>query len=334
MPISDQQLHDTIEKIYSTVPGSLPGAHWRSMFKVVDELIPIWGAWLGHSEWWLQEDYREGYQEFYKLPDNFAASYFAVSTEGEKGEGDPLVMKALMASDSNSLRLSEVLPERETRTATDAYQEWGKQFGIFDAVMFHDVFPGTQASILIAFYRNDTTDKDFTPDEHNHLSLLKQHMMAAHRLCLQSLTRRVGVHNNEGYLLVIDALGLIYHKEPGIDEWLTTFGLSLEANRLPQPLLKALANQEPQWKGIAIESEIIGEKGFILLKLREPSRLDCSSLTATERKVEVLLRQGFTIKQVAKELDIAISTAAGHSKRIYAKLGVSGKHELIANDRS
>ena len=129
-------------------------------------------------------------------------------------------------------------------------------------------------------------------------------------------------------------MGLIYHKEPGTDEWLVRFDLSLESNRLPEPLLKALNNKEPQWKGIALDSELIGEKGFILLKLREPSRFDYGSLTATERKVEALLRQGFTIKQVAKELGIAISTASGHSKSIYAKLGVSGKHELIASGRA
>ena len=39
-------------------------------------------------------------------------------TEDEGNSGDPLVIKALMVSDNNTLRLSEVLPDREIQMAT------------------------------------------------------------------------------------------------------------------------------------------------------------------------------------------------------------------------
>jgi len=326
----EQGLHRTIEKIYSSVPGSLPGEHWQSMFKVIDEFIPIRGAWMGHSEWWLQEEYREGYQEFYKMPSDFAASYFSMSTEDEGNSGDPLVIKALMTSDNNTLRLSEVLPDREIRMSTDAYLQWGKHYAIGDAIMFHDEFSGTKASVFIAFYRREI-EEDFSPHEHQQLLILKQHMMAAHRLLLQDISRRLNSDNSDGYFMLVDALGLVYHMESTIKNWLQHIDSSFKAQHIPQGLIDAICTRKKAWRGLTIDVEIIGKKGFLLVKVQKNKAKEKGdlSLTTMETKVVDLLRQGCSIKQVANTLNIAVSTASSHSKKIYAKLGVAGKHELV-----
>ncbi|OUS31103.1 hypothetical protein A9Q99_04635 [Gammaproteobacteria bacterium 45_16_T64] len=324
----DKELHKTIEKIYSSVPGCLPGEHWQSMFAIVDQFIPIRGAWMGHSEWWLHEDYREGYQEFYKMPDDFAASYFSMSTEDEGNSGDPLVIKALMASDNNTLRLSEVLPDRDIRMSTDAYLQWGKHYAIGDAIMFHDEFSGTKASVFIAFYRREI-ENDFNSHEHQQLLILKQHMMAAHRLLLQDISRRFDADKTEGYLMLVDALGLVYHMEDTIEKWLRSMDLSFTGKHLPQGLLDAITQRLTSWRHLTISTEMIGTKGFLLVKLQKNAFSDTDSLTQMENKVADLLGQGCTIKQVANEMNIAVSTASSHSKKVYSKLGVSGKHALV-----
>ena len=324
----DLRLHQTIEALYSTVPSGLPGQHWQAMFKVIDQFIPLHGAWMGHSQWWLYEDYQEGYQEFYKLPADFAKQYFAISTEGVGEDGDPLVIKSLMTAADTTIRLSEILPAREIRFATDAYLQWGIHFSIGDAVMFHDYFPGTEASMFIAFYRSEEMN-DFSQQEHEVLSILKYHMLAAHRLCLQDITRRLDKSPKHGHLMVIDALGLIYHIEDRTNRLLQSKDASAKANQLPSSFLDALNQGKPTWRGILLDVEPIGEKGLLVVNLSLEEDNPSAKLTASERKVESLLCQGLTIKQVAQEMNIAVSTASGYSKKVYAKLGVSGKHELV-----
>lgn len=52
-------------------------------------------------------------------------------------------------------------------------------------------------------------------------------------------------------------------------------------------------------------------------------------LTAREKDVVYLIEQGLTFKQVAKELSISPSTVSNHLYRVYHKLNIGSKSELI-----
>lgn len=57
-------------------------------------------------------------------------------------------------------------------------------------------------------------------------------------------------------------------------------------------------------------------------------------LTPREYDLYLLLLEGFTLKECAKQLSIKYSTANTHMTSIYKKLGVNSRAELIINYRS
>jgi len=59
-----------------------------------------------------------------------------------------------------------------------------------------------------------------------------------------------------------------------------------------------------------------------------------SALTPREYQVYLLLLEGFTIKETAKQLKIRYSTANTHVTGIYKKLCINSRAELIINYRN
>jgi DNA-binding CsgD family transcriptional regulator len=54
-----------------------------------------------------------------------------------------------------------------------------------------------------------------------------------------------------------------------------------------------------------------------------------SQLTASEQRVADLVAQGLTNKEIAAELVITPRTVEAHLTRIYAKLGIRSRVELV-----
>jgi DNA-binding CsgD family transcriptional regulator len=57
--------------------------------------------------------------------------------------------------------------------------------------------------------------------------------------------------------------------------------------------------------------------------------LDDTNLSPREKQVVVLLLQGMTLRQVAPELGLTVSTVSTYSKAIYKKLGINSRAELF-----
>lgn len=62
-------------------------------------------------------------------------------------------------------------------------------------------------------------------------------------------------------------------------------------------------------------------------------QVQVSQLTPREHDLYLLLLEGFTLKESAKQLSIKYSTANTHMTSIYRKLGVKSRAELIINYR-
>lgn len=75
----------------------------------------------------------------------------------------------------------------------------------------------------------------------------------------------------------------------------------------------------------------LGAAGYLAqAEQRTPASADpLGSLSIREREVAALLLDGFSYAQIAEELYVTRSTVAFHLGRIYAKTGVSSRHELI-----
>lgn len=78
----------------------------------------------------------------------------------------------------------------------------------------------------------------------------------------------------------------------------------------------------------ALHFRMSRENGLFLLHARRPHPLDV--LSPREQEIARALAEGKTFKSVARECDIAISTVANHASRIYKKLGIYRREELVA----
>ncbi|GAB1477063.1 hypothetical protein MASR2M70_18990 [Bacillota bacterium] len=63
--------------------------------------------------------------------------------------------------------------------------------------------------------------------------------------------------------------------------------------------------------------------------LGRPPNLDDSNLSPREKQVVLLLLRGMTLRQVAPELGLTVSTVSTYSKTIYKKLGINSRAELF-----
>jgi DNA-binding CsgD family transcriptional regulator len=67
---------------------------------------------------------------------------------------------------------------------------------------------------------------------------------------------------------------------------------------------------------------------------KEEKHIRISQLTPREYELYLLLLEGFTLKESAKQLSVKYSTANTHMTGIYKKLGVKSRAELIINYRN
>jgi len=63
------------------------------------------------------------------------------------------------------------------------------------------------------------------------------------------------------------------------------------------------------------------------LHARRPMPLD--GLSPREQQIARALGNGKTFKSVARQYDIAVSTVANHASRIYRKLGIYRREDLV-----
>ena len=73
------------------------------------------------------------------------------------------------------------------------------------------------------------------------------------------------------------------------------------------------------------------EKQMSLIQNNRQVRV--AQLTPREHDLYLLLLEGFTLKESAKQLSIKYSTANTHMTGVYKKLGVKSRAELIINYR-
>jgi DNA-binding NarL/FixJ family response regulator len=79
-------------------------------------------------------------------------------------------------------------------------------------------------------------------------------------------------------------------------------------------------------------SASVAERLFEVFRGAKAGTIDAERLPLSERECEVLdaLRAGFSYKEIARELDIALDTVRNHIRKIYQKLNVTSARAAIA----
>ncbi len=105
----------------------------------------------------------------------------------------------------------------------------------------------------------------------------------------------------------------------GVDGYLTKQAIGPD---LPKLVHQALHGERPISRQVAgflldIDEDVSAESGI-------------ARLTPREREVVVLIAKGFTYRETAAELGMAVKTLENHMHSIFEKLGIASRHELSA----
>lgn len=159
------------------------------------------------------------------------------------------------------------------------------------------------------------------------------HLVQASTLALQQFIQRdewlqsLG-RTSRGSSALVDGHGAIYAGSSHFRELLQAeLGAPPGFGTLPHSISRdSLIHSETFVIG-SLHFRVAQEGSLYLLHARKPIALD--TLTAREREIARALGHGKTFKSVARQYGIAVSTVANHASRIYKKLGIFRREELM-----
>lgn len=163
------------------------------------------------------------------------------------------------------------------------------------------------------------------------------HMAEASTLALRNFIQRdEWLHNlgrpNRGAAAMVDEHGAIYAASQRFVTLLTeTYGGS-HFSTLPCVLPRDALENNGSFINGPLHFRVTRDGPLHILHLRRSLPLD--TLSPREREIARALGSGKTFKTVARQYDIAVSTVANHASRIYKKLGIYRREELIEQVRT
>ncbi|MFA5940241.1 MAG: helix-turn-helix transcriptional regulator [Sinimarinibacterium sp.] len=133
---------------------------------------------------------------------------------------------------------------------------------------------------------------------------------------------------SRGSAALVDASGGVYLASSRFYELVADEYGEVDRSRLPFAM-PASAIEDPRASFVVgtLHFRLSREGGLYLLHARRPHPVDV--LSPREQQIARALAAGKTFKSVARECDIAISTVANHASRIYKKLGIYRREELV-----
>lgn len=158
------------------------------------------------------------------------------------------------------------------------------------------------------------------------------HMVEAATLSLRQIVQRdewlasMG-RPSRGSAALVDEEGTVYATSRRFRELLTQEFGDGEFHELPFRLPRAPLNDQGAFTVGTLHLRVAHHGDLYLLHARRPLPLD--ALSPREQEIARALAEGKTFKTVARQLDIAVSTVANHASRIYRKLGIFRREELV-----
>lgn len=159
------------------------------------------------------------------------------------------------------------------------------------------------------------------------------HMVEAGSLALrQYIQRDEWLHAlgrpNRGTAALVDARSNVYAASRRFRDLMQIFGMEHDFLALPFELPDSVIDGESNsfaHGSIQFRVDRIGH--LFQLHARRPLPLD--GLSPREQQIARALGNGKTFKSVARQYDIAVSTVANHASRIYRKLGIYRREDLV-----
>jgi DNA-binding CsgD family transcriptional regulator len=159
------------------------------------------------------------------------------------------------------------------------------------------------------------------------------HLCAAGALSMLQFVRRDDwLHSmgraNRGSAALVDAAGAVYAVSGRFRSLLEETGHAADAARLPFTLPESVLGEEGgEVMDGGLHLRVARCGSLYLLHARKPLPLD--ALSPREQEIARALSNGKTLKSIARQYGIAVSTVANHTTRIYRKLAIYRREDLI-----
>ena len=163
------------------------------------------------------------------------------------------------------------------------------------------------------------------------------HMVEASTLALRNFIQRdEWLHNlgrpNRGAAAMVDEHGAIYAASQRFLNLLSENYGNSHFTMLPCVLPRDALETNGSFMNGPLHFRVTRDGPLYILHLRRSLPLD--GLSPREREIARALGSGKTFKTVARQYGIAVSTVANHASRIYKKLGIYRREELIEQVRT
>lgn len=136
--------------------------------------------------------------------------------------------------------------------------------------------------------------------------------------------------SNRGAAALVDSRGFVHAGTERFHAMVSALGA--KPDRVPFELPDVGMDERTSVVRGQLHVRVERTEDLLLVHLRQPLPLDV--LSAREQEIARALGAGKTFKSVAKQCDIAVSTVANHATRIYRKLGIYRREELVELIRS
>lgn len=158
------------------------------------------------------------------------------------------------------------------------------------------------------------------------------HLAQAASLALRQFVKRDELlmtmgRSSRGSAALVDAQGAIYVASGRFRELLEIEFGDGDVASLPFALTDERRDEPAPFQIGSLHFRVQPQGGLFLINARRPHPLDV--LSPREQEIARALALGKTFKSVAREYEIAISTVANHASRIYRKLGIYRREELV-----
>lgn len=133
---------------------------------------------------------------------------------------------------------------------------------------------------------------------------------------------------NRGTAALVDAAGTVYAASDRFRELVAKEFETADVSHLPFTLPHdALVGEQALFSEGPLRFRTARLGNLFLLHARKPLPLD--GLSPREQEIARALGNGKTFKTVARQCGIAVSTVANHASRIYKKLGIYRREDLV-----
>lgn len=233
------------------------------------------------------------------------------------------IFEQLLANSGDAVDMADVLNDQRFYNS-DLYHQCFKPFGIERILSSFHLDERSGIFTLLTLYRYNR-ESPFSMEEKTVQNRLLYHLLAAasHRQFIElngSTLTEYEKHDSA----ICDAQGIYHCVGTQFLNILDTHSSELPSQVFPLEIIPG--NNEFALGNLLFSQQKMGD--LYKISVRVKTQIDL--LTQREKQVVDGICQGSTFKQIARQLGLSPSTVSNHLYRIYLKLGINTRSELVS----